>query len=187
MSKRGNELRKLMQIPPPADVKLILDSLANETDRAAALVASALIETALEQLIRHSLKKADKELTTQLFQQRGPMADFHSKILVAAAFGVIDATLEIELNIVRNIRNVFAHATANLSFDTAEIAAEVGRSTLAKIINDAVLQGLQQEMGQNAPLREAPSKVKFYALTRLLFTILNNMQKKLSGSSLSDE
>jgi hypothetical protein len=90
-------------------------------------------------------------------------------------------------NIVRNIRNVFAHATANLSFDTAEIAAEVGRSPIAKIINNAVLEGLRQGMGQNALTHETPSKVKFCGLTRLLFTILNNMQKKLGGSSLRDD
>lgn len=64
MSKRGDQLRKLMKMPPPADVKLILDGLDKETDRAVALVGAALLDTALERLIRHSLKRNDKELTT---------------------------------------------------------------------------------------------------------------------------
>jgi hypothetical protein len=46
------------------------------------------------------------------------MGDFYSKIIVASAFGVISERAAGELSIIRNVRNVFAHATANLSFET---------------------------------------------------------------------
>jgi DNA-binding MltR family transcriptional regulator len=133
-----------------------------------------------------SLKTKDKELQNLLFQQRGPMGDFHSKILVARGFGVIDSQVASELNVVRAVRNVFAHATATLSFETPEIEATIERSELAKIIFDAVLDGLRKELGNNAVLRTKTPKAKFFALVRLLFAILDNMQKRLGGTALSD-
>jgi DNA-binding MltR family transcriptional regulator len=185
MSKRGDELRRLMRIPPPADVKLILDSFDKESDRAAALVAGSLLDTALERLVRQSLKTKDKEIVNLLFQQRGPMGDFHSKILIARGFGVIDAKVAFELNVVRSVRNVFAHATANLSFDTPEIRAAIERSELTKVLFDAVLESLKEEFGEREVLRSKTSKAQFFALVRLLFSILDNMQKELGGAALS--
>lgn len=179
MSKRGDALRKLIRdVPPPADVKLILDGLDSETDRAAALVAAALLETALERLIRHSLKKKDKELNNQLFQQRGPLGDFYSKITVASAFGVISENLATELTIVRNVRNVFAHATANLSFSTSEITAEIKRSNLLRVVNERMAEDLPDR-------RPIPIRSEFVMLVRIIFVIIDQEQKDKGGLKLS--
>jgi DNA-binding MltR family transcriptional regulator len=185
MSKRGEALRNLIRdVPPPADVKLILDGLDNETDRAAALVAAALLETALERLIRHSLKRKDTELNNQLFQQRGPMGDFHSKIIVASAFGVISGPLAGELTIVRNIRNVFAHATANLSFATPEIKNEIKRSHLLKVINE---KASEETRSPSMPqVQNIPIQREFLLLVRIVFIILDHDQKDKGGMALSD-
>jgi DNA-binding MltR family transcriptional regulator len=185
MSKRGEELRRLMQIPPPDDVKVILDGFDQESDRAAALVAGALLDTALERLVRHSLKTDDKEVISLLFQQRGPLGDFHSKILIARGFGIIDSRIAFELNVIRSVRNVFAHATANLTFETPEISAAIERSELAKIVHDAVLVSLKEEFGERQVFNTRAPKAQFFTLVRLLFAILDNMQKELGGAALS--
>jgi DNA-binding MltR family transcriptional regulator len=183
MSKRGEELRRLIrEVPPPADVKLILDGLHEETNRSAALVAASLLDTALERLIRHSLKRKDAELNNQLFQQRGPLGDFYSKILIASAFGVISDAAAGELNIVRNIRNVFAHATANLSFKTPEIAREIKRSTLLRVIREKTIEPMAEE--ERSPREMTPDR-EFLLLVQILFIILDHDQRKKGGAALS--
>lgn len=185
MSKRGEALRKLIRdVPPPADVKLILDGLDSETDRAAALVSAALLDTALERLIRHSLKRKDSELNNQLFQQRGPLGDFYSKIIVASAFGVISEALAGELTIVRNIRNVFAHATTNLLFATPQIKNEIKRSRLLKVINEKVPQ--ETRSPSMPEVNDIPIQREFLLLVRIVFIILDNDQKNKGGMALSD-
>lgn len=185
MSKRGDELRRLMNIPPPADVKVILDSLDKQSDRAAALVAGGLLDTALERLIRHSLKVKDRELVNQLFQQRGPMGDLHSKIIVATAFGVVKPEVSAELNIIRSVRNVFAHATANLTFETPEISEAIERSALARIFAQAIGAGLKAGINKSYAFAPTPGW-KFFTLVRLLFALLDRKQKELSGLALSE-
>ncbi len=61
-----------------------------------------------------------------------------SGFVVGSAFGVISENLATELTIVRNVRNVFAHATANLSFARPEIEAEIRRSNLLRVVNETM-------------------------------------------------
>jgi DNA-binding MltR family transcriptional regulator len=183
MSKRGDALRKLIRdVPPPADVKLILDNLDKESDRSAALVASSLLDTTLERVLRHSMTRKDRELNNQLFQQRGPLGDFYSKVIIANAFGVISEKMAAELNIIRNIRNVFAHATSSLSFETEEIAAEIKRSEILRVIQE---KADDHAKGDRNFVRELPSGRAFKLLVTILFIMLDHDQKSKGGSPMS--
>lgn len=145
-------------------------------------MGAALLETALERLIKHSLKRKDKELNNQLFQQRGPMGDFYSKIIVASAFAVISESLAAELTIIRNVRNVFAHATANLSFEIPEIKSEIKRSILLRVINEK----MSERLGEG-PLRLEPISIRneFVMMVRIVFAILDSDQTEKGGLALS--
>lgn len=108
MSKR-DALRALSKkFPTPQEVKSILDDLRNEPDRVVAIVAAALSEFFLERAIISHLKSKEPSLVGELFNNRGPMAEFHSKILIAQAFGVISANHAKEYHRIKVIRNVFA-------------------------------------------------------------------------------
>src|SRR5687768_1848430 len=105
-------LRKLSRtFPAPPEIKEILEALDKEPDRSAAIIAASLIEGALERLIARYLVHSYPELLGQLFTNRGPVSDFHSKIVVATAFGVISRNMGEELHMVKAIRNAFAHST----------------------------------------------------------------------------
>jgi DNA-binding MltR family transcriptional regulator len=91
----------------------------------AAIVGGAIIEHALERLIVSKLDKTGPELLGQLFQNRGPLADFYSKLLIAEAFGIIGPRFAAELNSIRAVRNTFAHSKTLVTFDTPEVAKEV--------------------------------------------------------------
>jgi hypothetical protein len=57
-----------------------------------------------------------------LFEERGPLSDFASKIQVGYAMGLFGPKTKQDLGLIREIRNAFAHSLALISFDTKEIA-----------------------------------------------------------------
>jgi DNA-binding MltR family transcriptional regulator len=64
-------------------------------------------------------------LVADLFQFRGPLGDFNSKILISEAFGIITGPLAHELHSMRAIRNAFAHAKTLISFVDEPVKREV--------------------------------------------------------------
>lgn len=119
-------LRKLSaKIPAPPEIEAILDDLRKESDLAVAITGTALAEAALERLLQSKLHFRDAEFQNQLFQNRGPLADFNGKILVAQAFGIITSPIAEELHSARAIRNVFAHSKIPLTFAHAAIENEI--------------------------------------------------------------
>ncbi len=89
MSKRDPLKQLIKKFPAPEDLRKIIEGLAEESDRSAAIVAASILEGLLERVIIHRLKNKDTNLIGQLFSNRGPLSDFHSKILIASAFGII--------------------------------------------------------------------------------------------------
>ena len=61
----------------------------------------------------------------QIFLNRGPLSDFHSKILVANAFGIITNPAAEDMHSLKTIRNTFAHAKVPISFDHELVEREV--------------------------------------------------------------
>jgi hypothetical protein len=55
----------------------------------------------------------------------GPLRDFHSKIIIGHALSSFDVEMRLNLNIVRDIRNAFAHSRTLLTFDHPDIGAEL--------------------------------------------------------------
>lgn len=124
MAKKAT-LRELSKRWPAApELKKALDDARKDSDRSAAIIGSALLDGVLERYIAKKLKRQDKATRDVLFEDRGPLSDFYSKIVVAKAFGVISSTMAEEMQRVRRIRNVFAHAVVEVSFDTPQIAQE---------------------------------------------------------------
>jgi DNA-binding MltR family transcriptional regulator len=60
-------------------------------------------------------------LLTQLYENRGPLSDFASEILMARALGIIGPLTQSYLDIVRSVRNAFAHTPRDIKFTTKEV------------------------------------------------------------------
>jgi uncharacterized membrane protein len=119
-------LRKLgRKFPAPPEIERIMNDLLGEKDISVAIVASAIVEASLEKLITQKFKTKRSALIGQIFKNGGPLADFHSKILIANAFQIITSNLAEELHSIRTIRNTFAHAKVPISFDHELIAREI--------------------------------------------------------------
>ncbi|MCU6453979.1 hypothetical protein LPN01_07810 [Sphingomonas sp. A2-49] len=107
-------------------------TLHRESDRTAAIVGASMVESALEELITSSLKSEATDIAEKLFENRGPLSDFNSKIVVAQAFSVITDRMADDLQRIRKVRNCFAHARLLIDFENPLIAREV--SELAAVV-----------------------------------------------------
>ncbi len=94
--------------------------LSNETDRGCALFASSYLDKALSDLLYCSLA-IDRNIESELFEGYSPLASFSSRIKMAYYLGKISKIEKRDLDLIRKIRNEFAHTTTNISFDTQYI------------------------------------------------------------------
>jgi hypothetical protein len=179
MSKK-DPLRALSKkFPAPKEVKSIFGDLKDEPDRVVAIVASALAESFLERTIIAHLATSDPNLIGELFKSRGPISEFHAKILIAEAFGLIPPNAAKEFHRIKRIRNVFAHAIISVSFETEEIAKEVDDFLMHKAME-------QTKSTQVIKLTPLPRKSTFLLMAQICCIVMDSTQKKITGESLSD-
>lgn len=120
------------KVPEPDEADRIMSGLHQESDRTAAIVGSSLVESTLQDLIGSAMSNKAIDLPEKLFENRGPLSDFNSKIIIAQAFGLISDRMASDLQRIRKIRNCFAHARVNVDFENSLVAREV--SELAVVI-----------------------------------------------------
>lgn len=110
--------KRRLRAPLPQDLNEFDTRLRGESDRSAALLAAALLDAQLEDLFRARLKHHQDRLL--VFD--GPLASFWSRIKMARALDWIDGDVERDLDVIRDIRNRFAHSfEQDLNFEESEI------------------------------------------------------------------
>lgn len=87
------------------------------------LTISAAVEQALELAISTHFV-LDHEGAQRMFDdsQNGPLGTFAAKIKIAYALGIFTKEMKEEIDIIRRIRNAFAHSKNRLSFSSPQIA-----------------------------------------------------------------
>jgi DNA-binding MltR family transcriptional regulator len=83
------------------------EQLTNDSDRAAGLVAAAIVEQRLEEVMKFWLEK-DLEVQEKLFRVSGPLGTFSVKIDLAYLMGIITSEGRKDLIRMKDIRNDFA-------------------------------------------------------------------------------
>jgi hypothetical protein len=94
-----------------------------ESDRGAAILAGSFVEHYLGLFLRS--KTIDEKIAEKLFDAMGPLASFSQRIAIAYAFGFIDKHQHTDLDLVRKIRNHFAHNPLNGTFQDNEVKTKV--------------------------------------------------------------
>jgi len=109
----------------PEDLKYFssfLTEFQGETDRGAALVGAALIDSRLERLLCSHL--AVEEMADELIcSNNAPLGTFSSRIKMGYALGLITELEFRESEIIRRVRNEFAHSVHGLDFKGQKVAA----------------------------------------------------------------
>jgi hypothetical protein len=97
------------------------ESFPQMDDRGIAIVFSSLVEIDLEKAIASHFSIPKPEATRLFSHPDGPLKEFSAKIAMGYALGVYDERMNSDLKWIMRIRNAFAHARVNLSFETPEI------------------------------------------------------------------
>lgn len=105
------------------------------SDRALGIIAASLVEIHLTKLIKSAFiqetKAGSKEtVESKMFHSAGPLGPFASKIRLAYLMGLISQELFKNLEIMREIRNRFAHETEIGHFDHQEISSRCRNFTI---------------------------------------------------------
>jgi hypothetical protein len=95
------------------------------SDRTAAIVLAAWVESELEQWIIAALPRNDKKTIEKLQGRDGALNSFYGKLHLGYALGIYDEVERENLDIIRRIRNAFAHTAQAIDFETDEISKEV--------------------------------------------------------------
>jgi DNA-binding MltR family transcriptional regulator len=170
MSNR-DALRKLgRKFPTPPEIEKIMNSLRKAEDISVAITATAILEAALEETLQKQFVIKKPALAGAIFQNRGPMSDFHSKILIATAFGIITPNMAEEMHSIKAIRNVFAHAKVPLTFEHEIVGREV--STLK------MLTAIQRFSPEGAARLIKENRAWFLLIVKILLIILDGVQKE---------
>jgi DNA-binding MltR family transcriptional regulator len=109
--------------------------LRDETERGCVLVSVAFIDESLELLLRGHFKLGqpvektamssqtrEKNVINPLFAASGPLSSFWSKTQLCFALNLIPEWVHHDLEVIRKIRNVFAHSYEQVSFESQEVA-----------------------------------------------------------------
>lgn len=143
------------------DISGVSAELRAMDDRPAAIVAATLVEDALEDyILKYRMAKLTKAEYEYLFQGNGPLTRFADKIRIAHTVKLIYRSSARQIQIIKDVRNVFAHARIPVYFDTPEIIDYVNRITEVERHRDQVIQEIWK--GSNHPLHQIASSVRLH-------------------------
>jgi DNA-binding MltR family transcriptional regulator len=94
--------------------------LLKESDRGCAIFGASILDDELEFLLRAYFRddpKAVKDTINSLFNGEAPLATFSSRIKLAFALNLITRTMQSRIDIIRKLRNDFAHESGPLDFN----------------------------------------------------------------------
>jgi len=137
------------KLPPITSEEIIrrrdelFEALSKESDRGVVLISASFLEEALESLLRARFSiryPKSKSSINQLFDAFGPLSAFAAKLRICYAMDLIGGWVYRDLEIVRNLRNSFAHSVGFARFDLPEVvqltknlkAADVAVTTITK-------------------------------------------------------
>jgi len=138
---RDKLLRDLIRLQPELQQGAVRYALHQEEHPiATAILGAVMVEHELETLLRSQFKRKDDETWAMLVADNGPLNSFYSKIVAGYALAIYDESMRDELHIVRNIRNVFAHAKKLIHFDDPLIMKKLGKATRLSLPKELLLK-----------------------------------------------
>jgi hypothetical protein len=120
LQKYSNEIAKGTNVECLTEIMEFRETLTNESHRAAALMATAYIDEQLKALLK-KLFVNDHKITDSLLKSSGALGSFSARIDMAYSLGLIPKNIRDDLELMRKIRNDFAHTAKHLSFDCEPI------------------------------------------------------------------
>ena len=160
MTKRARSLRRLLSEPLSfRDLQALGKEIDEGSDRSVAIISAARLQNALEQLILTALPCKGGTSREELYSRDGPLSSFYAATILAAALDLIDEQTKRQLNIVRNIRNAFAHAAKPIGFRTPEVLVECHKLIVPTATNRPIQSGRSAIYRVHMAQRECDAKL----------------------------
>lgn len=105
------------------DVDGFFNEFYKESDRATAILAAALLDEKLRQLLEAFFVE-DKKQVDKLLEDQAPLGSFGARINASYCLGLLSHDAHAMLILIKGIRNAFAHQLHGLSFDDSRIAKD---------------------------------------------------------------
>lgn len=101
--------------------KIFMEEFSKESDRACVILAVAMIDQAIETLLKTYLVPSSTTVDNLFEDAYAPISTFNAKIILANRVGLISSQFCRDLNLVRKIRNEFAHNVKGCTFDNETV------------------------------------------------------------------
>lgn len=101
------------------------EELKIQTDRGVALIAAAVLDELLEMLLTARLLEVGRDHHDALFGRGKPLDSFSAKIELGFQLGIYTNATRTQLEMIRAVRNKFAHSIEPLTFSNPEVANEI--------------------------------------------------------------
>jgi hypothetical protein len=111
--------------PTDEEQNALVDAMAHGSPVATAILGAAFVEFHLERAIRRRLPRNDDVTWKELITDKGPLGTLSMKIMMGHALRIYGDDLRDNLDIMRAVRNVFAHAKKLLQFNNEKIVKEL--------------------------------------------------------------
>jgi hypothetical protein len=176
------KLRDLTREEPTRDEQHKLWLEIRDTHPAAtAVIGAAILEYELENIIKRRLPRADNTLWNELTNDNGPLSSFYTKITFGYALKIYNVELRNNLNIIRNIRNVFAHAKRPIDFSHTLIVNELNKVQIPRSSKKDDKENLRHVIN----VRPAGAKLGFVILCLSISTMLLRIREKSLRAKVS--
>lgn len=116
----------------------LLTDFYNQSDRAKVIIIAAELDQILLNILEKHFVYRSKisQNDSNLFSKEGPLGAFGTRIELAYRLGIIDKIVCNDLQIIRRIRNEFAHKTHGFSFNVQKIKDLVANLKIPKVYID---------------------------------------------------
>lgn len=106
------------------EFKRFVMEFSKESERALVVLTAARLDLLLYRILQRHLVP-DTAKADDFFENQGPGATFSNKIMLAYRLGLIDRQFASSLNLIRRIRNDFAHEPTDCSLTTGKYRDQV--------------------------------------------------------------
>ena len=99
-----------------------LKNVQQRTHSTTVIASAAIMDTQLEKCLKKAMRPMPKKMYEEIFEPMRPLGSFASKITMTYALRIVEKGVYNQLELMRKIRNAFAHSTESLHLGSPEIA-----------------------------------------------------------------
>ncbi|MEA2711478.1 MAG: hypothetical protein QOF78_4079 [Phycisphaerales bacterium] len=153
-------------------ILMVREFLAGRSERALVIVGAAQVDDALRDMLIGFLAPSTND-SDELFDGDAPLATFSARIRLAFRLNLIDRSLARGCNLIRKIRNSFAHNAESAQLETSPHREWVSAlfDTFAHLVNDSL-----NEVREDPQSAQLPDPVlRFIVVSAMIALIIRKM------------